>query len=171
MSDGIKHWGKYRGTVVNNLDPMRQGRLQAIVPDVLGEIPCSWAMVCTPWAGIQMGMFVVPQIGSGVWIEFENGDSDRPIWSGMWYGSAADVPALANTIVPPMTGAVLQSQSQSAIMISDLPGPAGGILIKHMAGALISISEAGITISNGQGATITMIGPTVTINSGALTVI
>jgi hypothetical protein len=66
---------------------------------------------------------------------------------------------------------VLQSQSQSAIMISDLPGPTGGILIKHMTGALISISEAGITISNGQGAMITMIGPTVTINNGALTVI
>ena len=171
MSDGVRYWGKYRGVVVNNVDPMRQGRLQAMVPDVLSLIPSTWANACLPWAGTQMGMFVVPQVGAGVWIEFENGDINRPIWTGMWIGSAADVPALANTIVPPMTGVVLQSQAQNTLMISDLPGPAGGILIKHVAGALISISEAGITISNGQGAMITMIGPTVTINNGALTVI
>jgi hypothetical protein len=66
---------------------------------------------------------------------------------------------------------VLQTQLQTALLISDLPGPTGGILLKHVTGAFISISEAGITISNGQGAMITMVGPAVTINNGALSVV
>ena len=55
-------------------------------------------------------------------------------------------------------------------MLSDVPGPTGGILLKTATGALISINETGITLSNGKGATITMVGPTVTINGGALVV-
>ena len=53
-------------------------------------------------------------------------------------------------------------------MISDTPGQ--GILLKTVSGAFISISELGITLSNGQGAMVTLSGPTVVINQGALTV-
>jgi hypothetical protein len=55
-------------------------------------------------------------------------------------------------------------------MLSDVPGPTGGILLKTTTGAFISISAVGITISNGQGATIVMTGPSVTVNAGALVV-
>jgi hypothetical protein len=65
---------------------------------------------------------------------------------------------------------LLQTQGQQTLMLSDVPGPTGGILLKTVSGAMISISEAGITISNGQGATIMMTGPTVTVNGGALAV-
>ncbi|MCB0162350.1 MAG: baseplate assembly protein, partial [Caldilineaceae bacterium] len=65
------YYGKYRGTVVNNVDPMKLGRIQAMVPDVSGFSPTSWAMPCVPLAGIQNGFYTVPVIGSGVWIEFE----------------------------------------------------------------------------------------------------
>ena len=73
-----KYYGKYRGTVLNNVDPMQQGRLQVDVPDVLGGMPSSWAMPCVPFAGTQAGMWAVPDIGSGVWMEFEQGDSELP---------------------------------------------------------------------------------------------
>ena len=59
---------------------------------------------------------------------------------------------------------------QNTLLISDAPGPAGGILLKSSAGPLISLSDAGITISNGKGAAITMTGDTVTVNRGALEV-
>ena len=61
-----KYFGKYRGTVVNNIDPMQMGRIQAMVPDVSNLIPTTWAMPCLPVAGIQMGVYAVPPIGSGV---------------------------------------------------------------------------------------------------------
>jgi hypothetical protein len=73
-----KFYGKYRGTVMNNVDPMQMGRIQAIVPDVLGPIPTSFAMPCLPITGKQMGTFMLPQIGSGVWIEFEQGNPESP---------------------------------------------------------------------------------------------
>jgi uncharacterized protein involved in type VI secretion and phage assembly len=164
-----EYFGKYRGTVVNNVDPMQIGRLQVMVPDVMGVALSSWAMPCVPLAGIQMGTFFVPLIGAGVWVEFEGGDPDYPIWSGGFWGSAAEVPALALAGLPASPNIVMQTSGQNSIVVSDVPGT-GGIMLKAAAGAMILINETGITISNGQGATIMLNGPTVTINQGALVV-
>jgi uncharacterized protein involved in type VI secretion and phage assembly len=165
-----KYYGKYRGAVLNNIDPKQMGRVQVQVPDVLGIGLSSWAMPCVPFAGKQSGVFVVPQVGAGVWVEFEQGDPDHPIWVGGFWGSAAEVPALALAGLPVSPSIVLQTGNQNMLMISDVPGPTGGILLKTMTGAMISISAVGITISNGQGATIMLNGPSVTVNNGALMV-
>ena len=171
MADVKKFWGKYRGTVLNNIDPMQMGRIMAIVPDVLGIIPSSWAMPCVPIAGKQMGTYVVPQIGAGVWVEFEQGDPDYPVWVGGYWGSAAEVPALALAGNPASPSIVLQTALQNAVIISDLPGPTGGIMLKSTTGASIIVNDTGIYIQNGKGASIVMVGPSVTINNGAMVVI
>ena len=169
MSTG-PYFGKYRGTVVNNVDPLQIGRVQVLVPDVSGVLLSSWAMPCMPVAGIQTGMFAVPIIGSGVWVEFEQGDPDYPIWVGCFWGTAAEVPALARNVPPAVPGITLQTPLQNGLTISDVPGPTGGILMKTATGAILSISDVGITITNGKGATISMVGPTVDVNVGALTI-
>lgn len=166
-----KYLGKYRGTVINNIDPMQMGRIQAMVPDVSNYIPTSFAMPCLPLAGKQMGHFAIPQIGSGVWIEFEQGDPDYPVWTGCFWGSAAEVPALALAGNPASPNIVMQSSLQNTMMVSDLPGPTGGIVLKSTTGASIIVNDTGIYIQNGKGASIVMVGPSVTINQGALTVI
>lgn len=171
MSIGQKNYGKYRGTVLNNLDPLQIGRLLVQVPDVSALGTSSWAMPCFPVTGRQMGSYMIPQIGSGVWVEFEQGDTDYPIWSGCWYGSAADVPALALAGIPASPNIVLQTTAQNAVVISDLPGPTGGIMLKSTTGATIIVNDTGIYIQNGKGASLIMTGPTVTINNGALTII
>ncbi len=165
-----RYLGKFRGSVVNNIDPLQRGRLQAMVPDVLGSVPSSWAEPCVPFAGIQAGLWSVPPIGAGVWVEFEQGDPEHPVWTGSWWGSAAEVPALALAVPPAISHVLVQTTAQNTISVSDAPGPAGGLLLKSSTGAMIMINETGITISNGQGATIMLTGPTVTINNGALTV-
>ena len=71
MSGATKYYGKYRGTVTQNVDPEQRGRIQAMVPDVSNVVPGSWAMPCVPLAGKLMGTYLVPQIGAGVWIEYE----------------------------------------------------------------------------------------------------
>ena len=166
-----RYFGKYRGMVVNNIDPMQQGRIQVQIPDVAGLVPTSWAMPCVPFTGTQSGAYMLPQIGAGVWVEFEQGNPDHPIWVGGFWGSAAEVPALALAGSPASPSVVLQTTGQNTLMLSDLPGPTGGILLKSTTGALISINETGITISNGQGATIMLNGPAVNINQGALSII
>lgn len=163
-------FGKYRGTVINNVDPMQMGRLMVQVPDVSNVLPSTWAMPCAPFAGAQSGSVAVPPVGASVWVEFEQGNSDYPIWSGCFWGSAAEVPAMALAAPPGVQAIVLQSVGQNILMISDVPGPTGGILLQSSSGASIAINDLGITISNGQGATITLTGPSVTINEGALMV-
>lgn len=163
-----RYFGKYRGTVFNNIDPMQMGRIQVIVPDVSSISPSSWAMPCLPVGGMQMGMFAVPTIGAGVWVEFEHGDPDYPIWTGCYWGSAAEVPSTALLSPPPVPAITLQTPLQNSIIISD--NPAIGITIKTATGAMIIVNDLGITISNGQKAILTMLGPVVDINTGALTI-
>jgi uncharacterized protein involved in type VI secretion and phage assembly len=165
-----KFYGKYRGTVINNVDPEQIGRIQAIVPDVSNVVPTSWAMPCLPGAGINTGMFTVPPIGGGVWIEFEQGNPDHPIWTGGYWGITAEVPVLAHTVPPAIDGITLQTTLKNGIVISDLPG-VGGIMIQSTTGASIIVNDIGIIITNGKGAVISMVGPVVDINAGALTVI
>lgn len=171
MSEIKRYYGKYRGTVINNVDPMQIGRIQVMVPDVSNVMLSTWAMPCVPVAGINMGMFTVPLIGAGVWMEFEQGDPDYPIWVGGFWGMAAEVPMLSHMVPPAVPGITLQTPLKNGIVISDVPGPTGGIQIQTATGAMISVTDIGIMISNGKGALINLTGPTVDINLGALTVI
>ena len=170
-----RYFGKYRGLVLENIDPEQIGRVIVQVPDVLGATPSSWAMPCVPAAGIQAGCFIVPPIGSQVWVEFEQGDPDYPIWTGGFWGLVSDVPVLATAppAIPPGQNIVLQTTGQNMLLVSDAPPtPAtGGIILKSTTGAMIVVNDSGIYISNGKGATITLVGPSVDINIGGLTVI
>ena len=153
------------------IDPLFIGRIQVIVPDVASVAPTTWAMPCVPVAGINMGMFSPPLIGSGVWVEFERGDPSKPIWVGCYWGLGAEVPVLSRLVPPAVPGITLQTTLKNGIVVSDTPGPSGGILIQTTTGAMVSVSDVGIIISNGKGAIINMTGPTTDVNLGALTVV
>lgn len=167
--------GKYRATVLVNVDPEQRGRLQLMIPDVLGEIPSTWAEACVPLAGPTgppMGVYMVPPIGAGVWAEFEQGDLNYPIWTGCRWGGQSDIPSLAKAGLPVSPNIVMQTLGQHVLVISDMPPtPAtGGIMLQSATKATIVVNDSGIYISNGKGASINMVGPTVTINNGALAI-
>ena len=168
MAPAQKLYGKYRGTIVNNADPEAIGRIQALVPDVSQAALATWATPCAPIAGVRMGIWALPPVGAHVWIEFEGGDRDRPIWSGGFWTTAGDMPN--HGVAPTLSTITLQTTQQNAITVSDLPGPAGGIVLRSASGATIVVNDTGITIANGKGATIVLAGPSVTINDGALTI-
>jgi hypothetical protein len=136
-----------------------------ICPDVEGLIPSTWANPCVPIGGLQTGMFVVPPIGAKVWVEFEQGDPDKPVWVGYFWGTPAEVPAAALATTPATPVIVLQTPSQAAIVISDTPAgtvppmPAGGVLLKSGASSIL-IDPTGVKIT----------APLVNINQGALLV-
>lgn len=81
-----RFYGKYRGVVTDVDDPENMGRIQANVPEILGDEVSPWALPCAPYSGDGMGAYAVPPVGTGVWIEFEAGDPARPIWTGCWWG-------------------------------------------------------------------------------------
>lgn len=173
-----KYLGKYRAIVAQNVDPLLIGRIQVICPDVASLAPTTWCMPCVPVAGINMGICSLPVIGSGVWVEFERGDPSKPIWVGCYWGLGAEVPVLSRIVPPLVPGITLQTTLKNGIVISDTPGPTGGIVIQSTTGATIMVNDIGITISNGKGAVINMVGPSIQMigqpidmNAAALTVV
>ena len=122
--------------------------------------------------GPPMGVYLVPPIGAGVWVEFEHGDADRPIWVGCRWGSQADIPTLARAGLPVSPSIILQTAGQNMVVISDVPGPAGGIMIRS-GGSTLMVNQTGISLVAPKveitAAAINLVGIT-DVNQGALKV-
>ncbi|MDD1759433.1 MAG: phage baseplate assembly protein V [Methanothrix sp.] len=156
-------FGKFRGVVTDNRDPLLLGRIQARVPDVLGENNSGWALPSLPYAGKGVGLFLVPPVDASVWIEFEHGDPDYPIWTGCFWaqGELPATPAVAEM-------KVLKTDT-CTITLNDLP--IGGITIETNKGMKIKIDPTGIEINDGKNGSIKLVGPKVSINGNALEVV
>lgn len=168
---GPTFYGKYRGVVTNNRDPRRIGCIRATVPDVYGEEESGWALPAAPFGGTETGFFAVPAVGAGVWIEFECGDPDYPIWTGCWWGDTSEMPPVLSD--PDAADAaerktLIATQHGHFILLDDSPGE--GITLETPGGQKIVINAHGIEISNGKGASIKLTGKKVMINGNALEV-
>jgi uncharacterized protein involved in type VI secretion and phage assembly len=168
MTEIARYHGKYRATVLNNTDPENRGRVQVQLADRYGLFPSTWALPSFPAAAIQHGFVSIPPLRASVWVEFEAGDPSFPIWTGAFFENPGEMPTLGAAGTPVSPNFVMQTVGQVTFMLSDTP--ASNVLIKTLTGAMIQIGEAGITISNGKGASISLTGPSVIINGGALQV-
>jgi uncharacterized protein involved in type VI secretion and phage assembly len=160
---GPPYLGKFRGVVTNNRDPLQLGRVRARVPDVFGDKESGWALPAAPYAGKGVGFFMIPPVDASVWMEFEHGDPDYPIWTGCFWGSG-EVPA------SPANAEIKMIKTEAAtITLNDTAG-SNSVLIETTAGMKVEIKGTGIEINNGQGANIKLNGPTVSVNENALAV-
>jgi hypothetical protein len=166
-----RHWGKYRGTVVDNVDVLASGRLLVSVP---GIVITNWALPCVPLTDLLMGTYMRPRIGANIWVEFERGDPDKPIWVGCWWG-AGQIPTMglasnANPALPAMT----IETGTAGISVCDSPIPAGGStpgnvnIIAGKGAALIALTPASVNIT-APAVTITTTTFTVVTPAGKLT--
>jgi hypothetical protein len=165
---GQTFFGKYRGVVASNVDPLLLGRVQVSVPAVLGPGQLSWAMPCSPFAGAQVGFFAIPPIGANVWVEFEAGDPDYPILAGCFW-AAGEVPAS-----PAVPDVKVWKTKSITLTLSDVPG-AGGFTLEvaspAVPGALkIVCNASGIELVNGSSS-VKLSPASVSVNKGALEVI
>jgi hypothetical protein len=112
-----RYFGKYRGAVVDKEDPTGRGRLQVKVPAVLGDLAV-WAMPCVPYAGDGMGQYILPDVDSGVWIEFEGGDRSFPIWTGaFWADNELPKNEQGTTATPPLK--IIRSEQGLMVTMDD----------------------------------------------------
>jgi uncharacterized protein involved in type VI secretion and phage assembly len=162
MNDAIKYWGKWRGLVTSNDDPENRGRIQVKVPDVLGDNDSTWALPCVPYAGSQVGLFLVPPEDALVWVEFEQGNPDYPIWTGCFWAEG-DVPEGAGKADVKML-----KTSIGTLTIDDSDG-SSSITIETTDGLKIVMDSNGISLSN-SSQKIVLSGDSVSINDGALEV-
>ena len=82
--DGVipTHIGKYRAYVAEVNDPLNMGRIRVLCPNVLGDSLSAWCLPCVPTAYDGGGDFHYPKKGEMVWIEFEDDDLRKPIYTG-----------------------------------------------------------------------------------------
>lgn len=158
-----KFFGKYRGKVISNVDPERRGRLRVEVPQVLGTGTLSWALPSVPYAGVGFGFFAVPPVATNVWVEFEGGSPDLPIWSGcFWDREAAPLEAASPSTVVLKTPNITLKLAQAGFTLD--------VLAPGAAPMKISLTSTGIEIVNGKNS-VKLNPMAVTINDGALEVI
>ncbi|MEK8172960.1 phage baseplate assembly protein V [Streptomyces sp. M19] len=120
-----RYLGKFRGRVMDNRDPLDIGRVTVQVPDVLGEEASTWALPCLPFTGPQAGQFAVPEVGAGVWVEFEQGDPSFPVWTGCWYGDRSELPPDVRAELPGSRPVVIHTAGDHRLVMSDVPGGQG----------------------------------------------
>jgi uncharacterized protein involved in type VI secretion and phage assembly len=157
-----RYYGKYRGTVTDNVDPEQLGRVRVSVPAVYVGGRLSWALPAVPYAGPGVGLFLVPPVGANVWVEFEGGDPESAIWSGCFWG-VGQVPVL------PALAQLKVLKTDFATITVDDTTPAGGVTIETTSGFSVTLGPLGIDIDAGQGR-VSIQGLTVTVNNGALEV-
>lgn len=147
-----RRYGKYRGFVTDNRDPQKRGRLRLTIPSVLGDQESDWALPCLPFGGgTGYGFFAVPEVGAQMWVEFEEGDIHRPIWTGTFWQQKSDVPKDASKGEP--TTRLIRTPSGHVFQFDDEQGEEQ-FRIHHPEGAEMVIDKNGsITLTDAVGAT------------------
>lgn len=156
-----RFYGKYRGFVVNNMDPKRLGRLTLRVPSVLGRnVVTGWAMPCVPFGGQKnQGFLCIPDIGAGVWVEFEEGDLEFPIWVGTFWsepGGTSEIPTLndpegkerGNEQKLP-TRKIIKTNKGHTIQFEDADGEEMVIIVEATHKHVVTLNKDGIQITDG----------------------
>ncbi len=154
-----RFYGKYRG-IVTDVDAATM-RIKATVPAVLGDVDTGWCMPCVPYAGPSVGFAFLPEVGSGIWIEFEGGDVSYPIWVGGYWRDGeypADAAADVKVIVTAAPHEIKLDDNQGSITITD-PND-----------NTVTLDSSGITLDNGGSMTIAISSSSVSVNDGDLQV-
>jgi hypothetical protein len=157
-----RQYGKHRGTVANNIDPLSKGRLQVSVPAVYGTNTLNWALPCVPYAGNGVGFLFLPEPGTNIWVEFEGGDISHPIWTGCFWGDGQGIVGLPQTLV---------LKTPSGTLTFDQLNPLAPVRLDIDGGSKLALSASGVKIETASGATVELVGPMVKVNGDALQVI
>jgi len=150
-----RYYGKYRGAVEENVDPLNLGRIQVSVPAVLREGKLSWAMPCVPYAGPGVGFFAIPPVSANVWVEFEGGDPDYPIWAGCFWGTTIEVPRAEGVLDTPPEVKIFRTEYIN--MVLDDRSSDGGFTLEAKPPAVdapvkkMIFNSTGIEIDNQPG--------------------
>ena len=150
-----KRYGKYRGIVVDNRDPEKRGRLLLRIPSLLGEQVTDWALPCFPFGGKSaFGFFAVPEVDAVVWAEFEEGDIQRPIWTGTFWQQANDVPPEAAKDEP--TTRLIQTPSGHILQFDDASGEEQFRLHHPSEAEVVIDSNGSITLTDASENTVNL---------------
>lgn len=142
---GLEGFGKfysiYRAFVVSNQDPKNLQRLKLIIPDLTGELIYDyWCPPRGVYFGKGYGTQVLPQKGDLVWLEFEQGNPECPVWS---HGYPALTEPPEDSELTDKSAFWFKSPKGHCILINDTNGT---IYAKHSSGNSALINEKGVSL-------------------------
>jgi len=155
-----RFYGKYRGFVVDNGDPEMLGRLKLQVPSVFGaDVVTGWALPCLPYGGdAGQGFLFIPEVGAGVWVEFEEGDLEFPIWTGTFWskpGGDSELPkpnkpdgSEESAVQDPITRKIVKTRAGHTIQMEDAEGDAQILIVEGKKGHVILLDKDGVRITD-----------------------
>jgi len=158
-----RFYGKYRGLVVANADPEHRGRLKLKVPSVLGSsVVTGWALPCVPYGGdANQGMLFIPKVDAGVWVEFEEGDLEFPIWVGTFWskpGGNSELPhpnaadgSEARDVQDLPTRKIIKTKKGHTIQFEDKDNEEMVMIVEAKNGHVITMNKDGIKITESSG--------------------
>jgi uncharacterized protein involved in type VI secretion and phage assembly len=156
-----RFYGKYRGFVVDNADPQHLGRLRLTVPSVLGdEVVTGWATPCVPYGGeANQGLLFIPEKEAGVWVEFEEGDLEFPIWVGTFWskpGGDSELPkpndragAEQGSVQDPPTRKIIKTVKGHTIQFEDADGKEMVTIVEAKNGSVVTMDQDGVQVVDG----------------------
>lgn len=157
-----RYYGKYCGFVVDNDDPAMLGRLKLRVPSVLGnEVVTGWALPCVPYGGAAgQGFLFIPEREAGVWVEFEEGDLEFPIWVGTFWSKPdgeSELPkpnkedgSEEGEVQDPPSRKIIKTLKGHTLQFEDADEGEMVLLVDGVNGHVISLDSKGITINDGK---------------------
>lgn len=155
-----RYYGKYRGFVKNNKDPEKMGRLLVTVPSVLGKKVAVWAFPCVPYGGMKnRGLWFIPEKDAGVWVEFEEGDPEFPIWVGTFFSKPGDETEAPKSRKPdgkedkvqsPPTSKMIKTEAGHTIQFEDKEGKERITIVEGKNSHVIAMDKDGVKITDGK---------------------
>jgi hypothetical protein len=183
-----EYFGKFKGFIRDNKDPENRGRVRAFCPQVMGGVDgadtwLGWAEPCFPWmGGMNTGDFGPPFTREeqkdafgiewyGVWIEFERGHPDFPIWVGTF--TIAPIPSAKSALkmgvdggAGTVGGGIIQSNPPGDLGPLNPPKPEVGreVRLRTPVGVdiVLGSEKGGYIIVGATG--IHLVGPSITLN-------
>jgi type VI secretion system secreted protein VgrG len=176
-----RFYGKYRGYVTNNRDPLGLGRIKAKVPRILEDQETVWCLPCTPYGGsFDMGFYMIPDEKSGVWIEFEGGDPSYPIWCGTWWGApehigaddefgqqvGKDIPKEVQSSTSSQLIKIIKTHSGNRIILDDSEGKESIIIQDKSEENLLKVDSSQNSVSINSKSKIVLKSDSIEIQAG-----
>lgn len=137
-----QYFGKYSGIVKDNRDDDKLGVVGVSVPTVFPADEVVPARAALPF-----GMYFVPENDTRVWVEFEGGDPEFPLWTGVQHAAGTFAAEAAKN---PPTIRAFKTVTGHLLIFDDTDGSESVVLTDGKNAHKLTFDKDGIKLTDGK---------------------